>query len=108
MAVIDLSSPELWSQKYLPALVEPKTYNILWGGAGSGKSQTMIQLLLAEICNHSLNSHIIFAALIAFLVRKVNCGYAYGFNVRLLTDCAEHEAVVDFIQFSRLTPNRER
>ena len=38
MALIDLSSPDLWSQKYLPALVEPKTYNILWGGAGSGKS----------------------------------------------------------------------
>jgi phage terminase large subunit len=66
MAVIDLSSPDLWSQKYLPALVEPKTYNILWGGAGSGKSQTMIQLLLAEICNHKANQFQTY-----FVIRKV-------------------------------------
>lgn len=66
MAVIDLSSPDLWSQKYLPALVEPKTYNILWGGAGSGKSQTMIQLLLAEICNHKENQFQTY-----FVIRKV-------------------------------------
>lgn len=66
MARIDLSSPDLWSKKYLPALVEPKTYNILWGGAGSGKSQTMIQLLLAEICNHKANQFQTF-----FVIRKV-------------------------------------
>lgn len=65
-ATLDVSNPELWATKYLPALSIPKTYNILWGGAGSGKSQTMIQFFLAEICNHNLNQNQTF-----FVIRKV-------------------------------------
>lgn len=34
MPVLDLSSPDLWNPKYLPALTRPKIYNILYGGAG--------------------------------------------------------------------------
>lgn len=63
---VDLSNPALWQRKYLAAVTKPKTYNILWGGAGSGKSQTMIQLLLAEICNHRVNQNQTF-----FVIRKV-------------------------------------
>jgi phage terminase large subunit len=66
MALYDLSSGELWSQKYLPALVEPKTYNILWGGAGSGKSQTMIQIFLSEIIDNKANQYQTY-----FVIRKV-------------------------------------
>jgi len=66
MAEIDLSNQALWTGKYLSAITEPKTYNILWGGAGSGKSQTMIQLLLAEICNHKENNFQTY-----FVIRKV-------------------------------------
>jgi hypothetical protein len=46
---VDLSNPQLWQKKYLPAITNPKYYNILYGGAGSGKSQFMIQLFLAEM-----------------------------------------------------------
>lgn len=66
MALYDLSSEELWSQKYLPALIEPKTYNILWGGAGSGKSQTMIQIFLSEIIDNKANQFQTY-----FVIRKV-------------------------------------
>jgi len=66
MAVYDLSSDELWSQKYLPALIEPRTYNILWGGAGSGKSQTMIQIFLSEILDNKANQFQTY-----FVIRKV-------------------------------------
>jgi PBSX family phage terminase large subunit len=66
MPKIDLSSPDLWQEKYLDAVTDPKTYNILWGGAGSGKSQTMIQLFLAEICDHKANQFQTF-----FVIRKV-------------------------------------
>jgi phage terminase large subunit len=66
MARYDLSSPELWSQKYLPALAQPKTYNILWGGAGSGKSQTMIQIFLSEIIDNKANQFQTY-----FVIRKV-------------------------------------
>lgn len=66
MATVDLSNPALWQRKYLPALWEPKTYNVLWGGAGSGKSQTMIQLMLAEICNQKANQFQTY-----FVIRKV-------------------------------------
>ena len=66
MAVYDLSSEELWTQKYLPALVEPRTYNILWGGAGSGKSQTMIQIFLSEIIDNKANQFQTF-----YVIRKV-------------------------------------
>ena len=31
---VDLSNPQLWQKKYLPAITNPKTYNILFGGAG--------------------------------------------------------------------------
>jgi PBSX family phage terminase large subunit len=65
-ATLDVSNPELWAAKYLPVLTKPRTYNVLWGGAGSGKSQTMIQLFLAEICNHNLNQNQTF-----FVIRKV-------------------------------------
>jgi hypothetical protein len=65
-ATLDVSNPDLWAVKYLPALNRPKTYNVLYGGAGSGKSQTMIQLFLAEICNHVLNQNQTF-----FVIRKV-------------------------------------
>jgi hypothetical protein len=34
MPKVDLSSPDLWQQVYLEAVTDPKTYNILWGGAG--------------------------------------------------------------------------
>jgi phage terminase large subunit len=66
MPKVDLSSPDLWQEKYLDAVTDPKTYNILWGGAGSGKSQTMIQLFLAEICDHKANQFQTF-----FVIRKV-------------------------------------
>jgi PBSX family phage terminase large subunit len=66
MPTVDLSNKRLWNSAYLEVLYAPKTYNILWGGAGSGKSQTMIQMLLAEICNHKLNQEQTF-----FVIRKV-------------------------------------
>lgn len=66
MPKVDISSPDLWQEKYLDAVTDPKTYNILWGGAGSGKSQTMIQLFLAEICDHKANQFQTF-----FVIRKV-------------------------------------
>jgi len=66
MPQLDLSNPDLWQHKYIDAVLEPKTYNILWGGAGSGKSQTMIQLFLAEVCNHQANQNETF-----FVIRKV-------------------------------------
>jgi len=66
MPKVDLSSPDLWQEKYLDAVTDPKTYNILWGGAGSGKSQTMIQLFLAEICDNKANQFQTF-----FVIRKV-------------------------------------
>lgn len=66
MTQLDLSDADLWQPKYLDAVTDPKTYNILWGGAGSGKSQTMIQLLLAEICDHKANQFQTY-----FVIRKV-------------------------------------
>ncbi len=66
MPKIDLSNKELWQKKYLRAVTAPKTYNILYGGAGSGKSQTMIQLFLSEICNLKENKNITL-----FVIRKV-------------------------------------
>jgi hypothetical protein len=63
---VDLSNPQLWQKKYLPAITSPKTYNILFGGAGSGKSQQMIQLFLAEIMNPA-NQNQTF-----FVIRKVS------------------------------------
>jgi len=66
LAKLDLSDADLWQPKYLDAVTDPKTYNILWGGAGSGKSQTMIQLLLAEICDHKANQFQTY-----FVIRKV-------------------------------------
>jgi hypothetical protein len=66
LQTLDLSDPALWQQKYLPAVINPNTFNILWGGSGSGKSQSMIQLFLAEICNHSENQYQTF-----FVIRKV-------------------------------------
>jgi phage terminase large subunit len=64
--VLDLSNPRLWQRKYIQVTHSPKTYNILYGGAGSGKSQTMIQLFLSEICNHQSNQNQTF-----FVIRKV-------------------------------------
>jgi phage terminase large subunit len=66
LAKLDLSDADLWQPKYLDAVTDPKTYNILWGGAGSGKSQTMIQILLAEICDHKANQFQTY-----FVIRKV-------------------------------------
>jgi phage terminase large subunit len=66
MQTIDLSNRNLWTGKYLKAVLNPKTYNILYGGAGSGKSQTMIQLFLAEITNHTQNQNQTY-----FVIRKV-------------------------------------
>ena len=66
MALVNLSDPAIWQKKYLPAVYDARTYNILWGGAGSGKSQTMIQLFLAEIINlkHNQNQTL-------YVIRKV-------------------------------------
>ena len=66
MPDVDLSNRKLWTEKYLKAVFYPKTYNILYGGAGSGKSQTMIQLFLAEILNHEVNQNQTY-----FVIRKV-------------------------------------
>lgn len=66
MAVVNLSDPAIWQSKYLPVTYDPRTYNILWGGAGSGKSQTMIQMFLAEIMNVKHNKHQTF-----YVIRKV-------------------------------------
>jgi phage terminase large subunit len=66
MPKIDLSNEGLWQKKYLQAVYAPKTYNILYGGAGSGKSQTMIQLFLSEICNQKENRNTTL-----FVIRKV-------------------------------------
>ena len=63
MPVLDLSSQDLWNPKYLPALTRPKIYNILYGGAGPGKSQTMIQSFLSEILNHGENENETFVVL---------------------------------------------
>ena len=64
--VLDLSDIRLWNKRYLPAISEPKYYNLLYGGAGSGKSQTMIQLFLMELLNTAENQHCTF-----FVIRKV-------------------------------------
>ena len=66
MSVVDLSNRKLWTKKYLQSVLSPKTYNILWGGGGSGKSQTMIQFFLSEILNHSQNQNQTY-----FVIRKV-------------------------------------
>lgn len=63
---VDLSSPNLWAKKYLPAVTDPKIYNVLWGGAGSGKSQTMIQSFLAELLDWQINENQTF-----YVIRKV-------------------------------------
>ena len=66
MAVLDLSSHKLWNPVYLPAVTRPKIYNILWGGAGSGKSQQMIQIFLSEIFDSYTNQNQTF-----YVIRKV-------------------------------------
>ena len=66
MPSVDLSNPNLWSKKYLPSVITPNIYNILWGSAGSGKSQTMIQFFLMEIMDQSQNQEQTF-----FVIRKV-------------------------------------
>jgi len=66
MSVVDLSNRKLWTKKYLKAVFFPKTYNILFGGAGSGKSRTMIQLFLSESMNHEVNQNQTY-----FVIRKV-------------------------------------
>ena len=63
MPLLDISNSELWNQKYLPAITRPKVYNILYGGAGSGKSQTMIQFFLSELLNHDENDNETFVVL---------------------------------------------
>jgi PBSX family phage terminase large subunit len=63
---VDLSNPNLWSKKYLPSIITPNIYNILWGSAGSGKSQTMIQFFLMEVMDQSQNQEQTF-----FVIRKV-------------------------------------
>lgn len=63
MPTLDLSNAELWNNKYLPAITRPKVYNILYGGAGSGKSQTMIQFYLSELLNHDENENETFVVL---------------------------------------------
>jgi phage terminase large subunit len=63
MPLLDLSNPDLWNPKYLPAITRPKIHNILYGGAGSGKSQTMIQYFLSEILNHDANENETFVVL---------------------------------------------
>lgn len=63
MAVIDLSNPRLWNTKYLGAITRPKIHNLLYGGAGSGKSQTMIQYFLAQILDDATNDHQTFVVL---------------------------------------------
>lgn len=63
MPTLDLSNADLWNRKYLPAITRPKIYNILYGGAGSGKSQTMIQFLLSELLNHDENENETFVVL---------------------------------------------
>jgi PBSX family phage terminase large subunit len=63
MPTLDLSNSELWNNKYLPAITRPKVYNILYGGAGSGKSQTMIQFYLSELLNHDENENETFVVL---------------------------------------------
>lgn len=63
MPTLDLSNSELWNGKYLPAITRPKIYNILYGGAGSGKSQTMIQFFLSELLNHDENENETFVVL---------------------------------------------
>ena len=57
MPTLNLSNPDLWNAKYLPAITSPKIYNILYGGAGSGKSQTMIQFFLSELLSHGENDN---------------------------------------------------
>jgi hypothetical protein len=49
VSIVNLSNRKLWNNKYLKAVLYPKTYNVLFGGSGSGKSQTMIQLFLSEM-----------------------------------------------------------
>jgi len=66
MPDVDLSNRKLWTEKYLPSVVSPNIYNILFGSAGSGKSQTMIQFFLSEILNHKQNQNQTY-----FVIRKV-------------------------------------
>lgn len=66
MPVLDLTNRKLWTEKYLLSVVSPKIYNILWGGAGSGKSQTMVQFMLMELCDNVQNQNQTF-----YVIRKV-------------------------------------
>jgi PBSX family phage terminase large subunit len=66
VSIVNLSNRKLWNNKYLKAVLYPKTYNVLFGGSGSGKSQTMIQLFLSEILNHEVNQNQTY-----FVIRKV-------------------------------------
>jgi hypothetical protein len=63
VAVIDLSNPALWNAKYLGAITRPRIHNLLYGGAGSGKSQTMIQFFLSQILDDAENQHQTFVVL---------------------------------------------
>lgn len=63
MAVINLSNPRLWNAKYLEAITRPRIHNLLYGGAGSGKSQTMIQFFLAQILDTKVNHNQTFVVL---------------------------------------------
>ena len=59
MAKLDLSDADLWQPKYLDAVTDPKTYNILWGGAGCFYSNQKVvtnlgSKLISEIKNADL------------------------------------------------------
>jgi hypothetical protein len=48
LAKLDLSDADLWQPKYLDAVTDPKTYNILWGGAGCFYSKQKIVTILGS------------------------------------------------------------
>jgi len=52
MGKIDLSDKGLWNDVYLNFLANPKIYNILYGGAGSGKSGSMHRYFIMEILSN--------------------------------------------------------
>lgn len=90
---VDLSNPALWNSKYLEAITSPKIHNILYGGAGSGKSQTMIQFFLAEIMNQTVNQNqtLIVIRKVAATIRNSVYGdfknKVYEWNLTQLVKC---------------------
>ncbi len=42
---LDLSDESLWNPAYLPAVIEPKYYNLLWGGAGCFSSDQLVETI---------------------------------------------------------------